>query len=65
MKSVTGSLEALWGRVEDMSGQVNTLQAEAATLGKTSTELRHTYNDMGAYLRRSEWWDTREDGGGH
>ncbi len=42
-----------------MSGQVNTLQAEAATLGKTSTELRHKYNDMDAYLRR---WNLRVAG---
>lgn len=58
-KTVTDSLEALWGRVEDMAGQVNTLQAEAAALGKTNTELRDKYNDMDAYSRR---WNLRVAG---
>lgn len=55
-KSVADSLKALWGRMEDMSGQVSTLQAEVATLGKASTELRDKYNDMDAYSRR---WNLR------
>lgn len=59
MKSVIVSLEALWGRVDDMSGQVRTLQAEAATLGKVNTELREKYNDMDAYSR---WWNLRVAG---
>lgn len=33
-KSAADSPEALWGRMEDTSGQVSTLQAEVATLGK-------------------------------
>lgn len=58
-KNVTDSLEALWGRMEDMSGQVSTLQAEASTLGKASTELRDKVNDMDAYSRR---WNLRVAG---
>lgn len=50
-KSVTDSLEALWGQVEDMARQVNTLQAEATALGKTSMELRDKYSDTDAYSR--------------
>lgn len=59
MKSVADSLKALWGRMEDMSGRVSTLQAEVATLGKASTELRDKYNDMDAYSRR---WNLRVNG---
>ncbi|CAJ1069844.1 PREDICTED: probable G-protein coupled receptor 135 [Xyrichtys novacula] len=45
--------------MEDMSGQMTTLQAETSTLGKASMELRSKFNDMDAYSRR---WNLRVAG---
>lgn len=58
-KSVKDSLEALWGRVDDMAGQVNTLQSEAAALRKKNTELQDKFNNLDAYWRR---WNLRVAG---
>lgn len=58
-KSVKESLEALWGRVDDMAGQVNTLQSEAAALRKKNTELQDKFNNLDAYWRR---WNLRVAG---